>query len=147
LLFSGPDGAHMAVPLDTLARLEELPVSQVEKTGARWVAQYRGQILPLINLAYALQERRTRRRSNEFQAAAKVERYQVLVCNHEGYRAGLVVERIVDIVEDSAEVQYPASRAGVLYSAVIQGRVTEMIDVPAILQTAHLEPEHAEVFH
>ena len=61
----------------------------------------------------------------------------------------LVVERIVDIVEDSAEVQYPASRAGVLYSAVIQGRVTEMIDVPAILQTAHLElephPEHAEV--
>jgi len=147
LLFSGPDGAHMAVPLDTLARLEELPVSQVEKTGARWVAQYRGQILPLINLAYALQERRTRRRSNEFQAAAKVERYQVLVCNHEGHRAGLVVERIVDIVEDSAEVQYPASRAGVLYSAVIQGRVTEMIDVPAILQTAHLEPEHAEVFH
>ncbi|HEY2109545.1 MAG TPA: chemotaxis protein CheW [Candidatus Acidoferrales bacterium] len=151
LLFSGPDDAHMAVPLDTLARLEELPVSQVEKTGARWVAQYRGQILPLINLAYALQERRTRRRSKEFEAAAQVERYQVLVCNHEGHRAGLVVERIVDIVEDSAEVRYPASREGVLYSAVIQGRVTEMIDVPAILQTAQLEqephPEHAEVIH
>jgi two-component system chemotaxis sensor kinase CheA len=149
LLFSGPDDAHMAVPLDTLARLEELPVSQVEKTGTRWVAQYRGQILPLINLAYALQERRTRRRSKEFEAASKVERYQVLVCNHEGCRAGLVVERIVDIVEDSAEVQYPASREGVLYSAVIQGHVTEMIDVPAILQAAHLEPEfhpeHAEV--
>jgi hypothetical protein len=96
------------------------------------------QILPLINLAYALQERRTRRRTKEFEAAARVERYQVLVCNHEGHRAGLVVERIVEIVEDSAEVQYPASRAGVLYSAVIQGRVTEMIDVPAILQTAHL---------
>jgi hypothetical protein len=34
---------------------------------------------------------------------------------------------------------------------VIQGRVTEMIDVPAILQTAQLEqephPEHAEVIH
>ena len=149
LLFSGPDDARMAVPLDTLARLEELPVSQVEKTGTRWVAQYRGQILPLINLAYALQERRTRRRRKEFEAAFKVERYQVLVCNHEGHRAGLVVERIVDIVEDSAEVQYPASREGVLYSAVIQGHVTEMIDVPAILQAAHLEPEfqpeHAEV--
>jgi two-component system chemotaxis sensor kinase CheA len=149
LLFSGPDDAHMAVPLDTLARLEELPASQVEKTGTRWVAQYRGQILPLINLAYTLQERRTRRRSKEFEADSKVQRYQVLVCNHEGHRAGLVVERIVDIVEDSAEVKYPASREGVLYSVVIQGRVTEMIDVPAILQTAHLEPElhpeHAEV--
>ena len=151
LLFSGPDDAHMAIPLDTLARLEELPASQVEKTGTRWVAQYRGEILPLVNLGYALLERRTRRRSKEFEEIAKAERYQVLVCNHDGHRAGLVVERIVDIVEDSAEVQYPASREGVLYSAVIQGRVTEMIDVPAVLQAAHLEPEphpeHAEVIH
>jgi two-component system chemotaxis sensor kinase CheA len=150
LLFSGPDDAHMALPLDTLARLEDLPANQVEKTGKHWVAQYRGQILPLINLSYALQERRTRRRTKEFVTSTAADsRYQVLVCNHEGHRAGLVVERIVDIVEDSAEVKYPASRAGVLYSAVIQGRVTEMIDVPAILRGAHLEPEihpeHAEV--
>jgi two-component system chemotaxis sensor kinase CheA len=149
LLFSGPDDAHMALPLDTLARLEDLPASQVEKTGTHWVAQYCGQILPLINLSYALQERRTRRRTKEFVASSAADaRYQVLVCNHEGHRAGLVVERIVDIVEDSAEVKYPASRAGVLYSAVIQGRVTEMIDVPAILQGAHFESEvrseHAE---
>ncbi|MFZ3215008.1 MAG: chemotaxis protein CheW [Candidatus Acidiferrales bacterium] len=150
LLFSGPDEAHMAVPLDTLARLEELPASDVEKTGTHWVAQYRGQILPLINLSFALKERRARRRSKEFESDTEAAaRYQVLVCSHEGYRAGLVVERIVDIVEDSAEVKYPASRAGVLYSAVIQGRVTEMIDVPAILQTARSESdsvlEHAEV--
>jgi two-component system chemotaxis sensor kinase CheA len=150
LLFSGPDDAHMALPLDTLARLEDLPANQVEKTGKHWVAQYRGQILPLINLSYALQERRTRRRTKEFVTSTAADsRYQVLVCNHEGHRAGLVVERIVDIVQDSAEVKYPASRAGVLYSAVIQGRVTEMIDVPAILRGAHLEPqihpEHAEV--
>ncbi|MGH9744887.1 MAG: chemotaxis protein CheW [Candidatus Acidiferrales bacterium] len=149
LLFSGPDGAHMAIPLDTLARLEELPGSQVEKTGTRWVAQYRGQILPLVNLSHALQERRTRRRSAEFDAASNPDRYQVLVCDHNGHRAGLVVERIVDIVEDSAEVKFPASRTGVLYSVVIQGHVTEMIDVPAILAAAHLEsephPEPAEV--
>ena len=150
LLFSGPDDAPMALPLDILARLEDMPASQVEKTGTHWVAQYRGQILPLINLSYALQERRTRRRTKEFVASSAADaRYQVLVCNHEGHRAGLVVERIVDIVEDSAEVKYPPSRAGVLYSAVIQGRVTEMIDVPAILRGAHLEPEthpeHAEV--
>ena len=60
-----------------------------------------------------------------------------------------MVERIVDIVEDSEEVQYPASREGVLYSAVIQGQDIETIDVLAILQTAHLEleaqTEHAEV--
>jgi two-component system chemotaxis sensor kinase CheA len=44
-----------------------------------------------------------------------------------------VVERILDIVEDAAEVRYPASRPGVLYSAVINGQVTELLDVPVVL--------------
>lgn len=81
------------------------PRRRWKKTGTRWVAQYRGEILPLVNLGYALLERRTRRRSKEFEESAKAQKYQVLVCNHDGHRAGLVVERIVDIVEDSAEVQ------------------------------------------
>ena len=59
---------------------------------------------------------------------------QVLVCNHQGHRVGLVVERIVDIVDDTTEVRYPATRAGVLCSAVVQGKVTELIDIPAIFE-------------
>lgn len=47
---------------------------------------------------------------------------------------GLVVDEILDIVEDTTEVQTAATRAGVLYSAVIAERVTELLDVPAILQ-------------
>jgi two-component system, chemotaxis family, sensor kinase CheA len=152
LLFTGPDDAHMAMPLDTLARLEEFPASQVEKSGTRWVAQYRGQILPLVKLAYVLQERRRRRRHSEFtQDGSSDVRLQVLVCNHKGQRVGLVVERIVDIVEDTTEVRYPASRAGVLCSAVIQGKVTELIDIPAILQASGIESlgdeQHVEVVH
>ena len=45
MLFAGPDDARMALPLGMLARLEEFPASQIEKSGADWVAQYRGQIL------------------------------------------------------------------------------------------------------
>lgn len=150
LLFAGPDDARMAIPIDTLARLEELPASQVERTGAHWVAQYRGQILPLINLGEALAERRSKRRSKQFHGVTAADAvFQVLVCNHQGKRAGLVVERILDIVEDTADVQYAASRPGVLYSAVIQNHVTELIDIPAILQAASLDSreqvEHAEV--
>jgi two-component system chemotaxis sensor kinase CheA len=140
LLFTGPDEAHMAVPLDTLARLEEIPASQVERSGTRWVAQYRGQILPLVNLAFALEERRSRRRHKKFFAAgAENARLQVLVCNYKGQRVGVTVEQIVDIIEDGAEVRYPASRAGVLYSAVVQGQVTELIDIPAILEASGIE--------
>lgn len=139
LLFEGPDRGRMAVPLDTLARLEELPASQVERSGSQWVAQYRGQILPLINLASALEERRGKRRGTKT-VAPETPSLQVLVCNHAEQRVGVIVERILDIVEDSAGVQLAASRSGVLYSAVIQGLVTELIDIPAVLRAAGLDP-------
>ncbi len=140
LLFNGPDEAHMAVPLDTLARLEEFPASQVERSGTRWVTQYRGQILPLVNLAFALEERRSRRRHKKlFAEGGENLRLQVLVCNYKGQRVGVVVERIVDIVDDAAEVRYPPSRTGVLYSAVVQGQVTELIDIPTVLEAAGIE--------
>ena len=58
---------------------------------------------------------------------------------------GLVVDQILDIVEDSAEIQSAATRPGVLYSAVIAERVTELLDVPAILHAGHTTslPEYA----
>ncbi|MGA9632648.1 MAG: chemotaxis protein CheW, partial [Candidatus Acidiferrales bacterium] len=150
LLFHGPDQARMAVPLDTLARLEELPASQVEKAGNQLVAQYRGRILPLVRLASVVQERRqARRHKGTDEDAVEAAPLQVLVCNHEGHRVGLVVERIVDIVEDSAEVRYPASRQGILCSVVIHERITELIDVPAIFKAAKVQfdLEPAEVSH
>ncbi len=50
LLFAGPRDSRMAIPLSTVARLEEFPAAQVEISGSQWVTQYRGQILPLIHL-------------------------------------------------------------------------------------------------
>ena len=136
LLFHGPDQARMAVPLDTLARLEELPQSQVEHAGTQIVAQYRGRILPLIELGSLVEERRARLRHEAPQGDTPL---QVLVCNHEGHRVGLVVERILDIVEDTAEVRYPPTRKGILCSTVIQEKVTELIDVSAILKEANVQ--------
>jgi two-component system chemotaxis sensor kinase CheA len=58
VLFAGTAGARMAVPLSLLARLENIPGEQVERSGNQWVTQYRGQILPLIRVSHALEERR-----------------------------------------------------------------------------------------
>jgi len=136
LLFAGPGDSRMAIPLSTLARLEEFPVAQVEMSGNRWVIQYRGQILPLIRLQVVLEERRNKLRSPEIPPAPDSPPIQVLVMNHEGRTFGLVVERILDIVEDRADVKSAATRASVLYSVVIADRVTEMLDIPAILRRA-----------
>src|ERR1022692_2816683 len=57
VLFTGPADSRMAVPLNLLARLENIPGTQVERSGNQWVTQYRGQILPLIRVSHALEER------------------------------------------------------------------------------------------
>jgi two-component system, chemotaxis family, sensor kinase CheA len=138
LLFAGPGDSRMAIPLSTLARLEEFPANQVEMSGSQWVAQYRGQILPLIRLSVVLEERRNKQRGLHVLPSVDSGPIQVLVLNHDGRTFGLVVERIVDIVEDRADVRTPATRPTVLYSVVIGDRVTEMLDIPAILRKASI---------
>lgn len=143
LLFSGLGDSRMAIPLNALARLEEIPAEQVEMTGRQWVTQYRGQILPLIRLSVVMEERRARLKSLQATPPSRDSGpLQVLVLNHEGRSFGLVVEKILDIVEDRAEVRMAATRAFVLYSVVIGERVTELLDIPAILRTADLNTSH-----
>jgi len=136
LLFVGPGDSRMAIPLNALARLEEFPVAQVEMSGSQWVTQYRGQILPLVRLTVALEERRARVRALQGPPAPDSAPIQVLVLNHVGRSYGLVVERILDIVEDRADVKTAATRAAVLCSVLIGDRVTELPDIPAILRSA-----------
>jgi two-component system chemotaxis sensor kinase CheA len=147
LLFAGPGDSRMAIPLSTLARLEEFPVAQVEMSGSQWVTQYRGQILPLVRLTVVLEERRNKLRAMQAPPTADSGPIQVLVLNHEGRAFGLVVERILDIVEDPADVRSPATRAAVLYSVVIANRVTELLDIPAILRGADLSAARSSHGH
>ena len=133
VLFAGTSGSRMALPLSALARLEEFHPDQIERSGKQWVAQYRGQILPLIRIGDVLEERREVIKAAEAPFPGE-HPAQVLVLTHEGHTFGLVVNQILDIVEAAAEVQSPATRAGVLYSAVVAEHVTELLDVPAILR-------------
>ncbi|MGA2696682.1 MAG: chemotaxis protein CheA [Terriglobales bacterium] len=141
LLFAGLGDSRMAIPLSSLARLEEFPVSRVEMSGRQWVTQYRGQILPLIRLNVVMKERRTKLQG--LMAAQRPDSgpLQVLVLNHDGRTFGLVVDRILDIMEDCAEVKSAATRPGVLYSIVIGDRVTELLDIPTILHISGTMPE------
>ena len=136
LLFAGLGDSRMAIPLSSVARLEEFPISQIEMSGKEWVTQYRGQILPLVRLSAVMEERRHRLRTLPALPAADVVAVPVLVLNHDGRLFGLVVERILDIVEDRADVKSKAMRPLVLYSTVIANRVTELLDIPGTLLAA-----------
>ena len=122
------DQGRMAIPLSLVARLEEFPVTAIELAGAQEVMQYRGQIMPLIRLSRVVEGA---------QAAAVVAadaRLQVVVYSEAGRSVGLVVDRIVDIVDEKLVVQTPARRRGLLGSSVLQKRVTDLIDVPGVVR-------------
>ena len=61
------------------------------------------------------------------------EKLQVVVYCENGRSVGLVVDRILDIVETSLTIQHTSRRVGVLGSAVIQERVTDLLDIQKLI--------------
>jgi two-component system chemotaxis sensor kinase CheA len=139
VLFCGPGESRMALSLNSLARLEEIPVTRIEHSGERLVVQYRGQILPLVRVSDVLPSpARSENESSDSDSPASV---QVLVLNSDGHSFGLVVDRILDIVEQPVAVRAPATRPGILCSTMIADHVTELIDIPAIWQAIAPPPD------
>jgi len=93
--------------------------------------QYRGEIIPMIRLSQFL--------GLEDSASSQADDalMQVVVYSEQGRRVGLIVDRIVDIVEGDSTLQAASSRAGVVGSFVVQKRVTELLDVPALVRAAN----------
>lgn len=121
LLLGLGDSQRMAIPLSLVSRLEELPSNTVEWADGRQVVQYGGQIMPLIHLGESLHTRHS--------SAEASENLQVVVYSENGRSVGLVVDQILDIVETTLTIQQTGKRTGVLGSAVIQNRVTDLLDV------------------
>lgn len=114
----------MAVDLSLVARLEEFPRNLVEIAGDHEVVQYRGEIMPLIRVSEKLVSEQ--RRVPELVQDS----LHVVVYSEKGRSIGLVVDRILDIVEESFAMQRQTSRKGI-GSAVIQKHTTDILDVPA----------------
>lgn len=141
LLFDGCQGARMGIPMSLASRLEEFPRSALEKIGNQYAVQYRDIILPLIDLSTVFSANLTiQQNSPNFPAELPPEddTLQVVVVSlNQEHSVGLVVERILDIVESPLTIKGTATRPGVLFLAVIEGQVTEILDVENIIQIAN----------
>jgi two-component system chemotaxis sensor kinase CheA len=131
LLVEGRGQGRMAIPLSKVARLEEFPRAQVERVAERDMVQYDGRILHLFDV-----DRMLGGSAGEQDLPDAHDAVQVVVYNQADRPIGLVVQRILDIVDLNLDVQGPATRAGVERTAVVQGQVTEMLDVDALVRTA-----------
>jgi two-component system chemotaxis sensor kinase CheA len=122
---------RIGIPLSLVARLEEFPLSTIEKSGSQDVVQYRGEIMPLIPLSQVLD-------GGSLASEESRETVQVVVYRDRGRSVGLVVDRIVDIVEDRVAITRDQRGRGILGSAVVQGHVTDILDVSGIMESAGL---------
>jgi two-component system, chemotaxis family, sensor kinase CheA len=140
------DGGRIGIPLSLVARLEEFPRSMLERTGNNLVVQYRDEIMPLIDVAQVLgqSDRSSTGGAHAQRDAVATESIgtdsvQVVVYAVPKGHVGLMVGSIVDIVEETIVTRARAKRDGVMYAAVIQGRVTEFIDIEGIIRI--VDPE------
>jgi len=122
LVFRAGSEQPKAVPLGLITRLEEIAVDKIEMSNGRYMVQYREQLMPLVQM--------------EGVAIATAGVQPILVFADDGRTMGLVVDEIIDIVEERLDIEVASSRDGILGSAVVKGRATEVIDVGHFLPMA-----------
>jgi len=123
LIFRAGGDELKAVPLALVARLEEIDMKTTERSNGQFVVQYRGHLMPLIPF----------NPEHEW----KTEGRQPVLVFTEGNRSmGLVVDDIVDIVEDTLNIELSAQESGLVGSAVIDGKATSVIDAGYYLTRA-----------
>ncbi|MBL8229974.1 MAG: chemotaxis protein CheW [Bryobacterales bacterium] len=128
LLFRSGRYERLAVPLSLVARLEEFPRGKIEHASGKMVVQYRGQILPLLPLNSCLG-------GYGSDLADNVDPVPVIVFADGEQRIGILVDEIVDIVEDAVVARQQSAQHGLLGSAVVGQRVTDFLDLHAVISS------------
>ena len=124
LLFRAGSGAPKAVPLALVARLEDIEQDKIELSNGQMVVQYRGRLMPLVAFDPSFMPEGEGRKP-------------VLVFTDNDRSMGLIVDEIVDIVQQRLQVEFCGDRPGMLGSAIIAGKATDVIDAGAYLTQAH----------
>lgn len=116
LLFSAGNATPKAVPLSLVARLENVDLSTIEHSSGQMMVQYRGQLMPIVPLDRSI-------------SLAGGGEKPVLVFSDKGHSLGLVVDEIIDIAEERINIQIDGAQPGIMGSAIVSGKATDIIDV------------------
>ncbi len=114
-----PGATPVAIPLGLVARIESVPRAEIEVGADRAVMQYRGRLMPLLRMD---------------DQSPLAETVPVLVFSDRGRRVGLMTSDIVDVVEDHLKIELSSTRPGLLGTAIIAGRVTDVVDTAQLLE-------------
>jgi two-component system, chemotaxis family, sensor kinase CheA len=123
-------GAHwrMAVPLEVVWRLEEIPRNSIERLNKQLIIQHHGQLIPItfLNEFFGLEADKSADMDQEI--------LQLILCCWRNRYVGLIVDRVIDIAEEEFQEQRHERKKGVYASAVLNGEATDLLDVREIIQ-------------
>lgn len=125
LLFRLGQRERYAIALSLVSRLEEFSGHQLEYLRGQMVVQYRGRLLPILDIApyYGC-------------PAGLGEDFQVLVLTHQGRDVGLAVAEILDVVEENVAVDRGSATSGTLGCCILAGRATTIVDLEGLMRLA-----------
>lgn len=125
LVFEAEDGLPNAVPLALVVRLEDVWAKDIEQSQGRYVMQYRDRIMALVTLHGMAPQ------------LEPEEKKPVLVFSNGNDYLGLVVNKIVDIVEQDLDIKLKSSAEDSYGSIVVNGQTTTLIDVDYLIHNAY----------
>lgn len=123
LLFRAGGKELKAVPLELVARIEDLDASTIDEIGGRHVIQYRKHLMPLVA-------------ANPGHVWRSEGKQPILVFSDGGRSMGLVVDEIVDIVRDRMSVELSTESPGLIGSAIVSDKPVDVIDIGHYLTQA-----------
>lgn len=109
----------VAIPLQSVHRLEQFSGDKIEYSSRKPVVQYGNNILNLVDLAAELGE--------DGVLESNQDKCSVVVVNQGGKYRGFLVHKIVDILEQDLQVA-DSQDYGVMGCSIINGRVIDIVD-------------------
>lgn len=129
LLVRAGGGIRKAIPLDQIARLEEVDVKDICYSGGQMLVHYRDRLMSLVIASHDIQ-------------IGDAGKQPVLVFNEPAARQangsdldrrprhiGLIVDQILDITESSAAIEIDYGRPDILGTAIVDGQPTDVVNV------------------
>lgn len=124
LTFRNAENEYVAVPLDSVERIERIETAEIETIGDTQIIQYRGGALPLITLS----------RSLGLSALPQRKTQELIVIQSKDKEIGLMASPPLDTVEVLLQPEETTFRGpGIIGSMIINSHTTLIVDVDTLV--------------
>lgn len=132
LLTVAKDQGRMAIPMASVYRVEQIEAGNIEVVNHQQVVQFYGRIIPLLDL--------TQSGVKNYASSPTIgeQKLPLVICHEQTSWVALIAGEILDVASERVDDKRQTSRIEVAYTTVIQGMVTEVVDVTAIFNKLSL---------